>query len=569
MSSYKDSDHFDTNLAYQRRKHSPRCLIITGVIVTIVVIAAVVVGVVFAVLPHTATSVVTAATPPMGWNTWNRFKCSFTENIVRETVNRMLELRLVRLGYNHIVLDECWQYKRNSSGHIQPDPLRLPNGATGMKTLADYLNSRGLKLGLSTSVGTLTCFRRPGSYSKETIDAATYKSWSVDYVKSADCFTHPGTYSYNNYIAMSRALRQTNQNIAFSVGPTISAQGAKDIAIARQVGNDNVDDFDLMLSIVDRLVEEGLAREAGTGFWNDLGMLQVGNGKMSTSEYRIHMSLWSALKSPLFLGNDLRTMSQAVEDIIQNSDIIAINQDPLGISANLIYSEIPFDGISKVQIVSKMCASTTFSQNFLFDSLRKRIHYYPDSSKCLTMETTYRYVTLRSCKNDTIDVNQQWFINTQTGTIHQENNRGNCITTSTIARSPAKVRSCNERNNTAEYIGPNEWWHPFNDVFYFDGDLTASFSIRNTNNMCASLGAVDDIQIYSGPLSNNNRVAILLNRDVTERSITLRWQDMGVSPGQQYQTRDVWTKSYAGDYKQTYSASVKPHDLVMLYMRAV
>ena len=281
-----------------------------------------------------------APTPPMGWNTWNKFSCSINEKLIRESADAMVSSGLKDAGYNYVVLDDCWHGKRDSLGFIHPDPEKFPSG---MKALADYVHSKGLKLGIYSDAGWKTCGGKPGSRGYEFQDAMSYASWGVDYLKYDWCNTE-GLKTEGAYLTMRDALHAAGRPIVFSLcewGNSKPWEWAKDIGqLWRTTGDiyhcfdckkDNGGWFSLgMLQILD--MQDGLRKFAGPNHWNDPDMMEVGNG-MTVAEDRAHFSMWCMLAAPLMAGNDLISMTKQTKEILTNKEVISIDQDVLGVQA--------------------------------------------------------------------------------------------------------------------------------------------------------------------------------------------------------------------------------------------
>jgi alpha-galactosidase len=282
-----------------------------------------------------------AKTPPMGWNSWNKFACNVSEKLIKEMADAMVTSGMRDAGYIYLVIDDCWQIDRDAQGNIQPDPQRFPSG---MKALADYIHSKGLKFGLYSDAGTLTCQKRPGSRGYEFQDARQYAAWDVDYLKYDWCST--GTQNAPaSYSIMRDALLKSGRPIVFSICEWGTAKPwlwAKDVGNLWRTTGDIQDCWDCkrdwggmgVVHILD--LQDGLESHAGPGHWNDPDMLEVGNGGMTTTEYRSHFSLWCILASPLMAGNDLRSMSAEIREILTNKEVIAVNQDPLGMQGRRV-----------------------------------------------------------------------------------------------------------------------------------------------------------------------------------------------------------------------------------------
>src|SRR5262245_47743129 len=156
-----------------------------------------------------------ASTPPMGWNSWNTFGCAINEQVIRETADALVTSGMAAAGYVYVNIDDCWMdYGRDPEGNLRPDPLSFPNG---IAALADYVHARGLKLGIYSSAGTLTCAGRPGSIGYETRDAARFAEWGVDYLKYDNCGDHLGRTAIQRFTAMRDALVATGRPIVFSI----------------------------------------------------------------------------------------------------------------------------------------------------------------------------------------------------------------------------------------------------------------------------------------------------------------------------------------------------------------
>jgi alpha-galactosidase len=289
-----------------------------------------------------------AKTPPMGWNSWNKFACNVSEQLIREAADALVKSGMRDAGYQYIVIDDCWQVDRDGQGNIIPDPTRFPGG---MKALADYVHSKGLKFGLYSDAGTLTCQKRPGGRGYEFQDARQYAAWGVDYLKYDWCST--GTQNQQaSYSIMRDALLKSGKPIVFSIcewGSSKPWLWARDVGNLWRTSGDIQDCWDCkkdwggmgFVHILD--LQDGLESYAGPGHWNDPDMLEVGNGGMTTEEYRAHFSLWCILAAPLMAGNDIRSMSPEIAAILTNRELIAVDQDPMGIQGRRVKREGDLD----------------------------------------------------------------------------------------------------------------------------------------------------------------------------------------------------------------------------------
>jgi alpha-galactosidase len=281
-----------------------------------------------------------AQTPPMGWNSWNKFACHVSEDLIQSVADAMATNGMKEAGYQYVVIDDCWQVSRDDNGFIIADPQRF---RSGIKALADYVHSRGLKFGIYSDAGSKTCAGRPGSQGHEYQDALQYARWGVDYLKYDWCST--GTRNAEEaYTTMNNALLATGRPIVFSMCEWGTAKPwlwGKGIGNLWRTTGDISDKWSSkkkwpdgscceygVVDIID--LEVGLETFAGPGHWNDPDMLEVGNGGMSNAEYRAHFSFWALLAAPLIAGNDVRSMPPDIKDILTNSEVIAVNQDQLG-----------------------------------------------------------------------------------------------------------------------------------------------------------------------------------------------------------------------------------------------
>ena len=281
-----------------------------------------------------------AQTPPMGWNSWNKFACKVDESIIKSIADAIATNGMKDAGYQYVVIDDCWQVSRDENGFIVADPKTFPSG---IKALADYVHSKGLKFGIYSDAGSKTCAGRPGSQGHEYQDALQYARWGVDYLKYDWCNT--GTRNAEEaYTTMSNALLATGRPIVFSMCEWGTAKPwfwANGIGNLWRTTGDISDKWNSKkkwpdggcceLGMVDILdLQVGLDAFAGPGHWNDPDMMEVGNGGMTIPEYRAHFSFWALFAAPLIAGNDVRSMSPDIKEILTNSEVIAVNQDTLG-----------------------------------------------------------------------------------------------------------------------------------------------------------------------------------------------------------------------------------------------
>lgn len=289
-----------------------------------------------------------AKTPQMGWSTWNKFATNINEDLLKATADQMVALGLVEAGYVYLNIDDGWHGERNEQGFIQADSVKFPSG---MKAFADYVHSKGLKLGIYSDAGRMTCACYSGSFGHEYQDAWTYANWGVDYLKYDWCYTE-NINPKGAYQLIHDAIKATGREIFLSMcewGHSKPWEWAADIAQSWRTTGDIWPYFDTIpekflnewhgnpvMDLVD--LNEPLRAYAGPGHWNDPDMLEVGNG-MSYAEDKAHFSLWCMMAAPLILGNDLTSISEQTLSIILNKEAIAIDQDPLGVQGLRLKTE--------------------------------------------------------------------------------------------------------------------------------------------------------------------------------------------------------------------------------------
>ncbi|MEU0392618.1 NPCBM/NEW2 domain-containing protein [Streptomyces sp. NPDC006208] len=268
----------------------------------------------------------------MGFNNWNSTHCraEFNEAMVKGIADVFVSQGLKDAGYEYVNIDDCWALPdRDTAGNLVPDPVRFPNG---IKAVADYVHSKGLKFGIYSSAGTKTCDVKgfPGGLGHERQDAELWASWGVDYLKYDNC-NNSGVDARQRYKAMADALEATGRPIVYSIcewGENQPWKWAGEYGHAWRTTGDISDTWSSMINIA--RANQSLAPYAGPGAWNDPDMLEVGNGGMTDTEYRTHFSLWAQMAAPLLIGSDLRTASPATLEILRNTDVIAVDQDSLG-----------------------------------------------------------------------------------------------------------------------------------------------------------------------------------------------------------------------------------------------
>lgn len=298
-----------------------------------------------------------ARTPPMGWLSWERFLCNIDckrdpNNCINEQLYKDMADRLAAdgyrdAGYEYVNIDDCWMSKtRDANGRLQPDPERFPSG---IKALADYVHAKGLKLGIYQDCGTKTCAGYPGSFGHFDTDAQTYAEWEVDMLKLDGCYAQPKDMD-KIYPDMTKALNKTGRPMVFSCSwPDYQrATGMKPNykMIAKFCNlwrnfDDIADSWNSVTSIIDYYAkaQDDMIPAAGPGNWNDPDMLIIGNFGLSVDQAKTQMAIWAILAAPLLMSNDLRDIRPEYKEILLNKDIIAINQDPMGIMGKKVYEQ--------------------------------------------------------------------------------------------------------------------------------------------------------------------------------------------------------------------------------------
>ena len=274
-----------------------------------------------------------ARTPPMGWSSWNSFHANIDENLIMSSADALVSSGMKDAGYVFVNIDDGWVGARDSAGNLQPDAAKFPHG---LKALGDYIHSKGLQFGLYTSAGPQTCEGLPGSLGYEQADAAQFASWGVDYLKNDLC-SAGNLDAHLQMDIMRDALQKTGRPIVYSMG-TGATGGA--FEWGAEAGNlwrtepDIIPDFRSVLAILDG--EADLASYAGPGHWNDPDMMEAGTPSLTLAESRAHFSLWCILAAPLIAGNDIRSMPAEIQSMLTNPEVIAVDQDSLGMQGRRV-----------------------------------------------------------------------------------------------------------------------------------------------------------------------------------------------------------------------------------------
>lgn len=294
-----------------------------------------------------------AATPPMGWNSWNHFGPHVADKDIRAAADAIASNGMKKAGYIYVNIDDGWQGQRDDSGRLQPN-ANFPD----MKALAAYVHSKGLKLGIYTTPGPTSCARFAGSMGHVEQDAQTFAEWQIDYVKYDICSFRDVLATqahgdpeiskhllYQAYSAMSAAIRKSGRPMVLSMSEhgidDVWGWGAQAGAQLWRTGDDIRNSYESVTAI--GFAQAGLSPYAGVGHWNDPDMLEIGNGRLDEEEARTQMSLWALLSAPLLAGNDLSQISPETLNILTNAEVIAVDQDPAGKQGDRAWTEGPIE----------------------------------------------------------------------------------------------------------------------------------------------------------------------------------------------------------------------------------
>ena len=284
-----------------------------------------------------------APTPPMGWSSWNIFHCDYTEVDIMEMADAMVSSGMLSAGYKYLNIDDCWAAAQRdpNTGMLKYNETKFPHG---MLALTDYIHSKGLLFGIYASSGELTCEKYPGSWQQEFVDASLFASWKIDFLKLDCCSQDNIQDRATAFTRWSEALLAQNRSIVYSCDSDelilkennleFPFQWAPEYCNMARIWWDIDDEWWSTMNILDHATNIYYASRAG--YWNDLDMLTVGLGQQTLEEYTSQFSLWAIASSPLIAGNDLRTMTKDIANILTNKEVIAINQDKLARSGNMI-----------------------------------------------------------------------------------------------------------------------------------------------------------------------------------------------------------------------------------------
>jgi len=484
-------------------------------------------------------------TPQMGWNSWNKFACNINEELIRNTIDALVDTGLVAAGYNYINLDDCWQVSRDKNNVIVADPKAFPSG---IKALADYAHSKGMKFGLYSDAGTGTCQGRPGSLGYEDIDARTYAEWGVDYLKYDNCNADPRT-PEERYPIMRDALNKSGRAIFYSMcewGVDDPAKWAKEVGNSWRTTGDISDSWSSMINIIDK--NDKWADYAGPGGWNDPDMLEVGNGGMTYDEYRTHFSLWALAKAPLLIGCDVTKKDPQTFEILMNEEVIAVNQDKLGVQGRKVAHGL---GDATAPVVVEQCNG---GDNQKWDlkpdhSIRNANGLcleIPDCDKSYVQLGVYPcHIGDQSmCEKS---LNQEWNYVDNTTIVSRMNDL--CMDVWNNQGPVVESWPCNG--------GKNQQWT------YNPSDRTLK-----SLDMCLSVQNPKELmEAWMGPLADGTYALVVVNRASSSQTGKFSFADLGLTASK-VSLRDLWEHKDLGSFTEI-SVELKAHASVMYKLKVL
>ena len=481
----------------------------------------------------------------MGWNSWNKFACNINEQLIRDTIDTLSASGLVEAGYKYINLDDCWQKERDENNKIVPDRDTFPNG---IKPLVDYAHEKGLLFGLYSSAGTYTCQGRPASLDFEDIDAQTYAEWGVDYLKYDNCY-NKGISSLKRYPVMRDALNKTGRPIFYSLcqwGEERVATWGKDVGNSWRTTGDISDNWNSMINIIDE--NDQWYEYAGPGGWNDPDMLEVGNGGMTLTEYKTHFGLWSISKAPLLIGCDITKMSQEIKDILTNPEVIAVNQDPLGIQGHKIkITDALPEGQDLKLTNSKLILVECNDKN-------EQKWYLNDDGSIRNNNENY-CIDIPNCSHDDIIVSTfSCHIGDKSSCAESKNQEWDYIDQKLISRMDNT--RCLEVLKDGKYVQTSTCSNEGNNQKW---DYSPEEHTIKMDGKCLSSITSEIVEVWAGKLDKGDYAVLLLNRASFKAKVSITWKEMGLD-NKQAKLRDLWKKADLGTFDDGYSVDLDSHD---------
>ena len=482
----------------------------------------------------------------MGWSSWNKFGCKISENLIRETIDAIESTGLLKVGYEYINIDDCWQSSRDKNGSIIPDPKTFPHG---IKPLVDYAHSKGLKFGIYSDAGTLTCEHRPGSLGFEEIDAKTYAEWGVDYLKYDNCHNN-NIKSQIRYEKMRDALKKSGRNIFYSIcnwGLDNVVKWGKKVGNSWRTTKDIKDNWKSMIRIID--INNKWYNYSGPGGWNDPGMLEVGNGGMNLEEYKTHFGLWAISKAPLIIGCDVTNMTKEIKNILMNREVIAINQDSLGEQGRKIkYKKIdlPENYNLYPEFLDISTCNGKKEQKWYINENGAIKNNNEDlcieipncSQKIVPLETNRCHIgDIKKCGKSK---NQEWVYDTKNKKIYSKLFPNKCFHLINEDKTYISVKTCEKT--------------PFQNFEYNKEEHT--FKI---NGKCLTINMNEEAtEVWAGKLSDDSYAVLLLNRGSLKSDVSINWEEIGFSSFKAL-LRDLWKRKDLGIFEYKYTVNLEPH----------
>lgn len=509
-------------------------------------------------LPSSALDNGMALTPGMGFNSWNQFGCDFNETMIHAIADSMAADGFVEAGYTYLVLDDFWMDKeRDETGRWQMDRKRFPSGP---HDLVEYLNARGLELGLYSSAGPKTCQGRPASLGNERVDAETIASWGVTFLKYDNCGSEGITEDEQaaRHRAMRDALNATGKPIYYSLSEWNGHRGkpanwVKDTANSWRTGGDIDPTWDSILYQLDSYAEFAPANLSAPGGWSDPDMLEVGvighqhpPHFLSDTEAQAHFALWCLLKSPLMMGGDPSSMSDASRAILLNKHAIKINQDPLGAPARRM--------LDTRKVVTARCEEAA-KVSWHGSQIMK-----VDTSECLSASSSHLESSTgnpaaqwRPCD---ASASQQWQNRSATALVNAETSM--CLE---VAWSHSSPGATVEVNTCGDW--PSEAWTLSADQQQIVSGLNTENCLGGVSTTQAS-SSKSTSEVWYAPLHDGTVAAVLLNRGEEDISIRVDFDAVGFLTHRKLIIRDVWTQNSLGEHEDEYEQVVARHSAAFI-----
>ncbi len=598
-------------------------------------------------------------TPALGFSTWNHFGGSVSDALIRELADAMNTSGLLEAGYQYLNLDDGWAHGRFPNGTIIPDPALFPYG---MKPLIDYVRSRNIKFGIYTARGSLTCMGRPGSNGYEALDAATYAEWGVEYLKEDSCGGTVNGTVFEQYARMRDGLNATGKQIYFSITEAVPwtdafpsmhcygnnvftvipwvEQGLNPADLANSFLVEYCNNMDVFgytggqptpggfLSNLDSQALLNYDNLTAVGAFADNDMLECCNGGQTQAEYRSQFSTWAILASPLILGNDPRSMDADCLEVILNTEVIAINQDPLVVRGGLVYqwpdatwpnqttlarerqqrrqrgvsmppttataapppplaSSAPSAPFELASLSLEVCNATNANQLFYFNTTDSTIRTAEGSTVgggyCLTYAGySEKNFWVTECDGWTVPgIGSQLWVPpagpSNVGAIGVVDNAPKVMDVYDCSFAQGSAQVCTQGGSDC-YSSPSgpPGCGQLNQIWNFSGTAASPSLIASAvdgYSHCLQVAPMPPgivnitLQIWAKPLANGDIAALLFNRGLAAIQGNLTWPMVGLPETTAAQVRDVWQHADLGAFTGSFVCTVQPHDVVMVVLK--